>query len=99
MDKSDSVREADKGGRKKLRGNGEAWRMSFTDAMPSSPVTMVTGPYICVFFFFLKFSSVKGTNSEPLKFGADVLAQVLMCSSEAAKVQLHHHLPSRPRRA
>lgn len=52
MDKSDSVREADKGGKKKLRGNGEAWRMSFTDAMPSSPVTMVTGPYVWVFFVF-----------------------------------------------
>lgn len=53
MDKSDSVREADKRGRKKLRGNGEAWRMSFTDAMPSSPVTMVTEPYICGVFFFV----------------------------------------------
>lgn len=55
-----------RGGRKKLRGNGEACRMSFTDAMPSSPVTMVTGPCICgLFFSFLKFSSVQGTNSEP----------------------------------
>lgn len=58
MDKSDSVREADKGGRKKLRGNGEVWRMSFTDAMPSSPVTMVTGPYTCGLFFLLFFFKV-----------------------------------------
>lgn len=51
MDKSDSVHEAvHEGGRKKLRGNGEARRMTSPDAMPSSPVTMVTGLYICFHF-------------------------------------------------